>query len=281
LGAPELSLRPVRPADRDRVLEITAGIWEGNDYVPERFDAWVSDPASTFEGAELEGVLVGFHRLRPLGRGLVLYEGMRVDPERQGQGIGRAMLEAAIEEARRLGFRELRLITSNPRALRLFEAAGFRRRAEVVGWRASRVEGGDPPRLASPADAQRLAEQARRDPAFALYGGVSNYWQAPVDLDEDLFRELAEQGLVRVSGRAFAGLSPTRTDRLGVNFAFGSGAALQDLLLGLRFEADADGLAGVWLAAPPDHPARSDLEAVGYDSAIDSRFFVCALELSG
>ncbi|HEX6548535.1 MAG TPA: GNAT family N-acetyltransferase [Candidatus Dormibacteraeota bacterium] len=279
MEAEELTLRPVRPADRDRVSEITATTFGGDDYVPSRFDDWVADPASTFQAAELDGVLVGFHRLRPIGRGLLLYEGMRVDPERQGQGIGRSMLAAAIDESRQQGFREMRLITANPRALRLFEMAGFQRRAELTSWRAGRIEGGDPARVPSAQEAIRLAAQVRGDPAFPLYGGVSNYWQAPVDLDDDHFRELAEQGLLRVNGGAVAGLSPIRTDRVGVNFVFGSGAALQDLLTALRFEADADGMAGVWVATPPEHPAADDFRAVGYDLAIDSRFYICALEL--
>jgi hypothetical protein len=35
--------------------------------------------------------------------------------------------------------------------------------------------------------------------------------------------------------------------------------------MALRFEADADDLEGVALAAPRDHPAAEELEAVGYD----------------
>ena len=47
------------------------------------------------------------------------------------------------------------------------------------------------------------------------------------------------------------------------------GGALRELLLALRFEADADGLDDVTLALPRDHPAADDLRASGYDFAND------------
>lgn len=278
-AAPDLTIRPVRPADRDRVMEIVAGVWDGHDYLPRVFDDWVADPSSSFQAVELDGVVVGVQRVRPIAPGLALYEGMRVDAALRGRGIGSSMLAAAIEEARGAGFGELRLVSANDDAIRIFERAGFRRRCWVAGWTASRVEGGEPARLPSPEAAAALFPQVEADPAYSLYGGLVPYWAAPVDLDAARLGALAGEGLLRVNGRALAGLSPMRTDRLGVNFVYGSGAALQDLLTALRFEADSDGLAGVWLAAPPDHPAEGDLRAVGYDCPDGWRFGVFTLRL--
>jgi hypothetical protein len=174
----------------------------------------------------------------------------------------------------------MRLLSGAANAIRLFNRRGFERRAWLTGWVAGRVEGGDPARVAAVEDAATLAERVKADAAYASYGGVSSYWSAPLDIDEALLRQLASEGLIRVNGRALAGLSPTRTDRLGVNFVFGTGAALQDLLMALRFEADADGMDGVWLAAPPDHPAAGDLKAVGYDFPDELRFGVFSLRLN-
>ncbi len=261
------------------MLEITRDVWEGQDYLPSVFDEWVADPAGHFQAVELDGLLVGVQRLRPIRPWMMLYEGMRVAEGHRRRGIGRAMLRAALDEARQLGAQEVRLVTANPVAIRLFESEGFRALARLTTWTASRLEGGDPARVPPPSDAGRLAALAAADPAFAGYGGVLSHWRAPVDIDETLMRELAERGLLRVNGRALAGLSPTRTDRLGVDFVFGAGAALQDLLMALRFEADADGLTGVWLAAPLDHPAGGDLRAVGYDSDVEFRFGLFAKRL--
>jgi GNAT superfamily N-acetyltransferase len=275
----ELTLRPVRPQDRARIVEMVEQIWDGHDYLPAVFDEWASDPAGNFQAAELDGLVVAIHRLRPIAPGVLLYEGMRVDPERQGRGIGHALLAAALDEARAMGASTVRLVTGNPAAIRIFEAAGFTRLCDVLPWTAGRVEGGDPARLPAAGEAAQLAELARADPAFALYGGVEPYWAAPAEIDAVHLSHRIDEGLVRANGRAFAGLSPTRTDWLGVNFVFGRGGQLQDLLMALRFEADADGLRGVWLAAPAATPLADDLRAVGYDPVIENRFSVYAREL--
>src|SRR5947209_17903401 len=101
----------MRPADRDRAIEITKDVWEGRDYIPKVFDRWVSDAGAAFQAAEIEGVVVGLQRLRPYAPGLIWYEGLRVASEHRRQGVARAMRAAAIEEAREQGFRYLRLAT--------------------------------------------------------------------------------------------------------------------------------------------------------------------------
>jgi hypothetical protein len=58
-------------------------------------------------------------------------------------------------------------------------------------------------------------------------------------------------------------------NNISVAFVAGKGGALRELLLALRFEADADGLDEVSVAIPRDHPAGEDLRASGYDFAND------------
>ncbi len=278
----QLSLRPVRPADRERVLEIAAGVWDGNDYLPDVFDAWAADPGATFQAAEADGVVVGVQRLRPIARRIVFYEGLRVAREHRRQGVARAMLRQAVSEARSLGFAEMRLYTGSSEAGRLFHSEGFRLLVDCAVWSARRVEGGDPPRLASPQEAAGLAERLQADPALAAYGGVNASWSGTLDVDAELLGRLAEQGLVRVGagGRALALIRPGGHQRLPVTFLAGSGAALQDLLTALRFEADSLGMAGVAVLAPADHPAAGDLREVGYHLADDDgHAYAYALEL--
>lgn len=64
----------------------------------------------------------------PSTRGHVLeITGMAVDPPHQRMGVGRRLLEAAVDEARRRGSRKLslRVLGSNERARRLYEKCGF------------------------------------------------------------------------------------------------------------------------------------------------------------
>jgi GNAT superfamily N-acetyltransferase len=251
-------------------MEITARVWEGTDYLPHVFDRWLAEPGASFEVAELDGLVVGLQRLRPITREIVFYEGLRVAEEYRRRGIGRSMLRHAIEEAGAQGFKQARVITGNPAAGRLLESEGFRRLAHSSVWLAGRVEGPDLPRMASADEAAAaLATMLHDDPALAAYGGVNGQWHEVLDLDEALLRRLAGEGLVRASsgGRALALIEPGTHNRLAVSFVAGSGAALQDLLTGLRFEADSQGYEGVRLYAPRTHPAADDFAEVGYHLA--------------
>lgn len=56
-----------------------------------------------------------------------LMDGIFVAPDARGKGVGSALLKAIITEARRQGYREVRLdvINTNPRARALYERIGF------------------------------------------------------------------------------------------------------------------------------------------------------------
>lgn len=275
-------MRPVRPADRSRVEEIAAGVWNGRDYVPRVFDRWVSDAGAAFEAAELDGVVVGVQRLRAYAPGLVWYEGLRVAEDRRRQGIARAMLQAAIDEAREQGLREMRLATRDEPAVRLFESAGFRRLLEVKWWRGLRVEGGEPARMPEATEATRLWTNVSQSAGFDLYRGVNPDLNGARDLDAGELARLARDGLLRAGpgGRALALLRAPWAQNLAASVVAGSGGALRELLLGLRYEADADGLTHVTVNLPPGHPAEEDLRATGYDFAdAEATAYIYALEL--
>ncbi|MGH7903418.1 MAG: GNAT family N-acetyltransferase [Candidatus Dormibacteraceae bacterium] len=275
-----LEIRPLRAADQDRVLELVADVWDGHDYIAEAFDRWIADPGAWFQGAELDGFLVGLQRLRPLGPGLLWYEGLRVKSSHRRQGIARRMLAGALAQALAMGFREIRLVTANPAARGLFESAGFRLLVSPRLWEAGRIEGGEPARIPAPDEAPALAEMVRADPALSAYGGVTADFNGARDLDAIELGRLAGMGRLRVGagGRALAVIRPARNRaRLNVTFLAGRGGALRDLLMALRVEADADDLEGVSLAAPPEHPAAGDLEAVGYDLRPDFQGHIYSL----
>ena len=269
-GGLDVVIRPVRPADRDRVVEMTSDIWGGNDYIADVFDEWIADATAAFQAAEVEGVLVGLQRLRPYAPGLVWYEGLRVATTHQRQGIARAMLESAIAEARDQGFAEIRLGTFNEAASRLFESAGFRPLIDIRWWEASRVEGGEPANMPDAAEAEKLWPVVESSPGMKLYNGLSADLNGARNLDAAELGRLAGVGMLRVApgSRALAGLRRSWSgESLAVAFVAGRGAALRDLLFALRYEADADGLERVTLALPRGHPAADDLNASGYDLA--------------
>ena len=281
-AADELTLRPVRPADEDRVVEMTADVWDGHDYIPRVFDRWVSDAGAAFQAAELDGVVVGVQRLRPYAPGLMWYEGLRVASTHHRRGIGRAMLDAAIAEAREQGFREVRLATRDQPAVTLFEGAGFRRLVETRWWRGLRVEGGEPARIPDATEARGLWSMVSASRGIDLYGGVVPDMNSARDLNAQELERLARAGQVRVGpgGRALALLREPWGPNIAVALLAGSGGALREVLMALRFEADADGLNHVTVNLPPEHPAEEDLKASGYDVADAERSgYIYALTL--
>ena len=271
MATSDLTLRPMRAADRDRVVEISRDIWDGHDYLPRVFDDWLADSGAAFQAAELEGVVVGVQRLRPIASGVIWYEGLRVASTHRRQGLARAMLESAIADAREQGFREMRLGTGNPDAVPLFESMGFRRLVDVRWWRGLRMEGGEPARMPDPGEARTLWPAIEKSPGIELYHGVPADFNGARDMDAGELERLAKTGMLRVGpgGRALAALREPWGSNLAVAFIAGRGGALRELLMALRFEADADGLSHVSVSLPRDHPAADDMTASGYDLAND------------
>jgi GNAT superfamily N-acetyltransferase len=273
----------VRPGDRERVIQLTRDVWDGHDYVPRVFDDWVSDAGAAFQAIELDGVVVGLQRLRPYASGLVWYEGLRVASTHRRQGLARTMLTSAIAEAREQNFREMRLATGNSNAARLFEDLGFERLQDDRWWKGGRVEGGESARIPDPAEADKAWAAIAASPGLELWGGVTADFNGAQDLGPAELARLAGIGMLRAGpgGRAIAGLREPWGDNLAVAFIAGKGGALRDLLLALRFEADADGLDDVTLALPRNHPAGDDLRASGYDFANDDdSSYIYALKLN-
>lgn len=104
-------------------------------YDPMRFDEFEAIYAQLLAGGgfhvwEIDGQIAGFYRsTRYPGRvrHVALLGTLAVDPHRHGQGIGRAMMEDAIERLRAEGVRRIELYaeSDNAQALRLYRKLGF------------------------------------------------------------------------------------------------------------------------------------------------------------
>jgi len=71
---------------------------------------------------------VGCAALRPIDDEVCELKRMYVLPQNRGQGIGKALAQTLIEEARRIGYRFMRLDTGNflTAAIKLYESLGFK-----------------------------------------------------------------------------------------------------------------------------------------------------------
>ena len=86
------------------------------------FTAWVG------EGADDEPVGIGWFELRRRASGTSAWIfDIRLDGDRRGQGLGRALLDALHDAARGLGASSMTLnvFGDNPTAIRLYETSGY------------------------------------------------------------------------------------------------------------------------------------------------------------
>lgn len=135
----QLTIRVAEDRDRDAIWEIfRATIAPGDAFVydpatprEEAMAYWFASGTRTYV-AEVAGEIVGSYILRPNRPGLgnhVSNAGFMVSPQARGHGVGRAMGEHAMEEARRLGYRAMQfnfVISTNESAVHLWQALGFK-----------------------------------------------------------------------------------------------------------------------------------------------------------
>jgi L-amino acid N-acyltransferase YncA len=138
-----MKIRLATEADRDAIWNIFREVVApGDTYALDsnisREDAlayWFASATHTYVAEQAAIGVVGTYILRPNqsgGGSHVANAGFMVSASARGQGIGRAMAEHCLDEARRLGFRAMQfnyVISTNTAAIRLWQDLGF----EIVG----------------------------------------------------------------------------------------------------------------------------------------------------
>ena len=137
-----MNIRKALDGDREHVWQIIEAVIAGGDtYVfepgtprEEMLDYWF-DPAKRVYVADDGGKIVGtmWIKANQPGRGShVANAAYMVSPAAAGKGIGRAMAEHSLDEARRFGFTAMQfnfVVKSNESAVRLWQKVGF----EIIG----------------------------------------------------------------------------------------------------------------------------------------------------
>ncbi|OHD17346.1 MAG: hypothetical protein A2087_07780 [Spirochaetes bacterium GWD1_61_31] len=131
----QYEFRPITTADKPRILEICAKIWDGGDYLPAAFDAWVADKNGQFTACLHDGQLIGCGKLGFVSPGHAWLEGLRKDIDLPLKGVGRAL---CLYNLRRLqtqaGIKSIRFATyiMDHESINLNEKIGFCRIASAT-----------------------------------------------------------------------------------------------------------------------------------------------------
>ncbi|HJU18312.1 MAG TPA: GNAT family N-acetyltransferase [Stellaceae bacterium] len=126
-------IRPAQPADRaavEAVVEAAYSVYVAR--IGKKPGPMLDDYGRLIGGgavsvfAETDGAVAGILVLLPKPDHLLL-DNIAVCPERQGRGIGRALIAFAESEARRRGYREIRLYTHEKMTenIALYQRLGF------------------------------------------------------------------------------------------------------------------------------------------------------------
>lgn len=124
-------IREAVPDDLPRLLAISAGIWDGYDYVPHVAAYWLSGQGGVTLAAVVDGVLMGFARLTTLSQDTCWLEGIRVDQSARGLGLGKALTEAMVTQAKEMGYEHIELSSfiENYESLSIINKKGFNEKA--------------------------------------------------------------------------------------------------------------------------------------------------------
>lgn len=131
-----LDIRELVISDHEQVKILSAGIWEGNDYVPERFPRWIADEHSKPIGGFLGDQLVALGCLELVEDSNIGWvKGVRVKKEHRQKNYGSEITKHIVELARKLGVKHLRYATSsrNEASQKLAAKLGFVEK-ERVGY---------------------------------------------------------------------------------------------------------------------------------------------------
>ena len=128
-----IQLRPYSPNDFEEIYQLlyeTVHRINCKDYTLNQVDAWApKEPPQSLVGgfdknftrvAILEDRSVGFIELTPVG----FVKGLYTHHAQQGSGVGRLLMEAAIQEGKKRGLRELH-VESSLTARFFYEKMGF------------------------------------------------------------------------------------------------------------------------------------------------------------
>jgi GNAT superfamily N-acetyltransferase len=285
---PRVVCRPALPSDTSDVLEFTKTIWEGHDYIHEVWKDWLADPQGLLAVAQYGAHAVGMAKVTLLSPGQWWLEGLRVDPNFQGQKIGSHLHEYM--DAWWLSHCDgaIRLMTNSKRVQvhHLCERTGYMKVGEVLGYRLSAPKG-EAPHAFEPVRAEKLPEALRFAAQHLAHSGglMDSGWRFSVP-DESILAEWARDGRLQL-WRGGVGLLAYSEDEdedgrvLSIGFAACEMPVLGELLRDVGRLAREGHFAAVRWLAPVDEAVQAQLKEASFALDWESSGYLYAKQHPG
>ncbi len=270
--------RKVAQADKDRVLEISSQIWDGEDFIKYVFDAWVMDTEGEFTLGEKDGRIVGYAKYTRLNDLEVWLEGIRVDEKYANQGFGKAITQYYISRAKAEGAEVIRLsaYAESRESIKIVESLGFKKDGYFsVGWKSFDKAENIPQisknviNIMSTATAWDLI--TRGNAYYMSNGYISCGWfflKATYELVDRLVKEKRVYGVLR-EGKVASVMILTENSHMdgGLNIGFidGDMAPMKELVEFAGYQASKLGMQYCEVMAPIDERLIGVLELCGYE----------------
>jgi len=238
-----IKLRKATAADKPRITEISSQIWDGEDYVPDVLNDWLTDPSGEVVVAIADGKLISFARRSFLLPGYAWFEGARTDPAYRNTGVFQEISRYFLGAVQREGADTIGLSTyiDNEVSIHIIEKNGFHKVTSYVYLEAGR----DAPVRREGRSSSRVSEVTTqeaipfiRESKFlnVSRGHFPNGWKFyPFERDPELVLSKMEHVLgIREEGKLTGLLclaGSLRRDReCSITFVDGRPDAVEDLL---------------------------------------------------
>lgn len=227
-----IEIRRAQLEDKPRIIEISSKIWDGDDYLPHIFEKWVKEEGGEFSVITVDDVVAGCAKMTLLPHNVLWLEGIRVDTEYRGQGLGKKMAEYQLKRAKEMGYERLELGTfvENYESLAIIEKRGFERVAsfkfllntfeEDLKFTSEAIDVSTLKRVESVEEVKDILELIDTEVRQSY---VNLDWTF-IRCDEDLLSEFIKKGLVyKIGDTVFAyGNWNQKDDGVTLYFMFGS-----------------------------------------------------------
>ena len=122
----------IKNEDYDDVLDISKGIWDGDDYIPQVFGKWVNDKEGKFLGIQIDNKIVALGKYSKLKDNQGWLEGLRVHKDYRGlklaNKIADYLFDVAKKDLKENKIKSIAMCThiTTTESIEMMEARGFK-----------------------------------------------------------------------------------------------------------------------------------------------------------